>query len=184
MTNVHFERSLLVDVPTHTPEMGWVKADYEMVTGIQMPNDYISLYATGWQSNEVARLETLRQDMPAEMAKRLLEFCDVTVCSSNLDYDCHTFTSFLMGWQDKVAAGTSGMELSRRPIKDFNTTKPNRPYVAHSTVAANRYVHSFVGTDRPGYGLGVVGPGMPLVMSRTSDLKRTFGASTLHARKR
>lgn len=184
MTEVLLERSLLADVEISTPATGPVKADYELVTNIHIENDHISVHAPDWQSaHEVARLETLRQEMPAEMAKRLIRFCSMTFCSDDFDYDCHTFTSFMMGWQDNVTAGTSGMALSRKPLKDTDATESNRPYVAYSPTITHRYLHSFLGTDRPGYGLGVLGPGMPIVMGRTSDLMRTYGASTLYSRK-
>ena len=183
MTEVDFSRSLLVGLPMHTPSTGWVEADYEMITGITVLRDRITLYASmDQQAKEVVPLSPIRQRMPQEMAKRLLDFCDMTFCSRNPDYDCHTFTGFMMGWQDTVAAGSSGLETDGEAIPDFNYTESNRPYVAHAP--GNPWAHSFIGTERKGYGFGVAGPGMALVMSRTVDLRRTFGAEELFVRKR
>jgi hypothetical protein len=183
--DVNFSRSLLVGLRTHTPLTGWVEADYEMITSISVPEHLITLFETGQQVKEVVPMSPIRQRMSREMAKRLLKFCDMTFCSYNPDYDCHTFTSFMMGWQDTVAAGSSGLETDGEAIQDFDRTKSNRPYVAHAPDELGApWAHSFLGTERKGYGFGVAGPGMALVMSRTVDLQRTFGAKEIYVRKR
>ena len=177
------QRSLVKDVELHTPDMGWTTSSHEVVTGIEVPDSRMHLYSD-WTNNQTLELSPMRQAMSTIMAKRLLDFCDITFCESNSNYDCHSFTSFLMGWQDETARGSSTLRINKNNRIGFNQTEINKPYLAYAPKSTNPYAHSFLGTERQGYGFGVAGPGMPLVVSQNKDLKQTFGVSRLYVRER
>lgn len=176
---VGFSRSYLSGVPTHTPETDWVEADYELVTRIDVLGAWVSLHCPGWQEKYQtnAELPAIQQSMSLDMARRLFTFCKRTYVEGDYDYDCHSFVGYLMGWQEDIAAGSARFTKGG-PMNDFAATSVNTPYTARAPEARNN-VHSFLGTERPGYGLGVVGPGLPLVIGKTLDLKRTFAATEL-----
>lgn len=181
MAEVTLHRSLVADLPMHTPEMGWTQADYEMVTGIHILDHHIYLNHSGWREHEVTQLDPIRQEMPQKMVTKLLEFCDLTFVAGNPDFDCHSFTGFLMGWKATPTPGSS-VRINRASIKNFNRTRANAPYVAYAPNARQPIAHSFLGTERQGYGLSVAGPGMPIVLSRLVDLVHTYGVSELYKR--
>lgn len=85
----------------------------------------------------------------------------------------------MMDWQDNIAAGSASLMPTGEAIRDFAVTTTNESYVAHAPATSNPHAHSFIGTERRGYGLGVVGPGLPLVVSHTENLQRTLGATEL-----
>lgn len=182
MVEVELTRALVKDMNMHTPEMGWTSLDFEMVTSVSALGSRISLHHSGWEQRSLADMSPTKHTMPADMAKRLIEFCDMTFCANNPNYDCHTFVGFLMGWQDTVAAGSSTIGLSGNGSIDFTDTTLNQAYVAIAPGAIAPYAHSFIGSDRRGIGFGVAGPGMPIVMSPAEDLKRSFGATKLFVR--
>jgi hypothetical protein len=123
--------------------------------------------------------DTQRQEMSLQMAQKLIDFCARTYVVGNIDFDCHAFVGFMKGWQDTVAAGSASLEMNGEAIRDFAATSANEAYLAHAPETSSTHAHSFLGTMRPGYGLGVVDPGLPLVMSRTENLQQTVGATEL-----
>jgi len=186
MEEVRFHRALMTGVTIHT-EKGPVKSNYELITGIEVlgMGKGMELNWPGRQKYVDRELVPQKQAMTKTMARRLLDFCRLTVAVGNDDYDCHSFVSFLMGWQNDAATGRKRIAVSGQPIRNFANTEANCPYIAHVPGAKEEpYPHSFFGTRWPGYGLSVISAGMPLVMSRTTDLKRVYGATQLWALRR
>ena len=185
MTELILSRLYVPNLETLTPEMGAVKADYEVITGIRTAGSRISFsYDIDGHPEEPRSMEDIRQAVSPLMAQRLLDFCDLTFCAGNADYDCHSFTGFVMGWQDSTAAGSARIKQKWRGSRDFEDIENNVAYVAHAPGALAPNAHSFIGTERPGYALSAMGPGLPMVLSSVRDLRRTFGASELHVRTR
>ena len=185
MTELILSRLYVPNLETRTPEMGAVKADYEFVTGIRTPDAHASFsYDMGTHAEEARSLKDVRQTVSPYMARRLFNFCELTFCAGNADYDCHSFTGFVMGWQDSTAAGSARIKQKWHATRDFEGIKNNVAYVARAPGALAPNAHSFIGTERPGYALSAMGPGLPMVLSSVRDLRRTFGATQLSVRTR
>lgn len=182
MITVAFERAMLRDVGLKTPEMGETQVDMEVVTRLTVGDRDVWLSAPGMQAKYQTpeELPTQTQTMSRHMAQRLLDFCGLTFFVGNNDYDCHAFVGFLMGWQDTVAARSASLQPGSPAIYDLDSTQANTPYTGRAPTSSTQHVHSFLGSERQGYNFGVVGPGLPLVFSKTSDLTKLYGVTELY----
>lgn len=182
MTPLTLHKNLYRDVPMFMPGVGDTLTDHEIVTALEpahgpiLPFRHFDFDDAGVDCGTV-QPETLT--MPTEMAKRVLAFCEATYFDGQDGFNCYSFVDFTMGWDDQIRTGVS----RRLGSKGVGTepTQTNEPYYVYTPGGhGGDIAHLLLGGPKTGHAFNVLGPNMPLAISKNTDLLRIFGGTSLH----
>ncbi|HSW99909.1 MAG TPA: hypothetical protein VLH38_02630 [Patescibacteria group bacterium] len=175
-----FTTRLYRDYPTLGPEFSVQKADYRVITGMQI-EDKTPLafrYDFGLKDRLGPGEPMGRRSsfMTQHMAERILGFAEVTFGEGQDGFNCFTFMNFVAGLSDTTTSGET-FKYVGDTVGDFGMI-PNEPYVLRRPDSEHA-PHGLLADNHYSGVLHVVGPDQPLAFARTADVLRAHGAVML-----
>lgn len=170
----------------YMPGVGATTASHEIITAIE-PTDGPTLpfrYFRPEQDHDTnlqpLQLQPQIITMPSEMGKRVLAFCEATFVEGQDNFNCFSFVDFVMGWHSEIGQPGPYRYFDSVPVGP--DTSPNEPYFIHAPHGYGGPIpHLLLGAARRRHALNVLGPDMPLAISKNTDLLRAFGGINIRA---